>query len=228
MKYVRMKSGEINIMEDSASIPAGSETIFSTEPAVYEGTWDKGVKDMEGWEGSKSFKSDVFKKHGDVIMKGEKMEVQDKSYPGDIPRDTSYIGTKEERKKTGYDPEKKLREDKAKIGWKGVHKPHPTDKVCLNCGKVMKDVRPNRKFCSDRCRKDYSQKSRRASAKAIKTFRPHMGKEGQIYYIHEGQISFVPGLFADNEKRAIKYVSERYKGKTLEDVIKQIKEVMKK
>jgi predicted nucleic acid-binding Zn ribbon protein len=227
MKYVRMKSGEIDIMKDGDSIPADAETIFSTEPSVYEGTWDNGVKDLGKIEGPMDT-PDPFKKHADVVVKSGKMDVQDKEHLGDIPRETSYIGTKEERQKTGYDPERKLREHQKLTGWKGVHKPHPEDKVCLNCGKVMKGVRPNRKFCSEKCKNTYGKRQRRAQAREVKQFKPHMGKEGQIYYMINGKISFVPALWSDSKKRATKYVTERYEGKELEDILEQVKEVMGK
>jgi predicted nucleic acid-binding Zn ribbon protein len=204
MKYVRDKTGKIEIMEDRDSISAGAETVFSTEPAVYEGTWDKPVDYID--------RADVKYKSsgGDETGPSREMEVDRR------------LGT---QKPFG---EKRLAAREKQMGWSEPTKAHPTDKVCLNCGKPMKGVRPNRKFCSDKCRKDYSQKGRRAQAKQIKTFRPHVGKEGQIYYMFNGKIEFVPAIWCDTYKRAVKYMSERYEGKELEEIMEQIKGVIGK
>lgn len=226
MKYVREKDGKIEIMEDRDSISAGAETIFSTEPAVYEGTWDNGVENLEGDVGGKVFGADVFKKHGDILMKGEQMEVQNKTYPGDIPRDTSFIGTKEERAKLKYDPEQTLAKHQRMTGWKGVHKSHPQDKICLECGKPMPGARPNKKFCSDKCRDAHKKRAQRAKASAIKKFVPHKGNEGQVYYILDGKIDFIPSLWCDSLKRAEKYVKTNYPANVQDVVLEQLREVM--
>ena len=200
MKYVRMKSGEIEIMEDGASIPADSETIFSTEPAVYEGTWDKPVSYVD---------------HADVVV-DQKGEETDK-YKVD-----EKLGTQ----KTFI--EKRLAKREKQMGWSEPTKAHPKDKVCLNCGKIMKGVRPNKKFCSDKCRKDYSQRGRRAEAKTVKQFKPHMGKEGQIYYMLNGKIEFIPALWCDSKKRCEKYIKDNITTEEQVSVLEQVQEVMKK
>lgn len=198
MKYVRLKSGDIDIMEDGAGIPAGSETIFSTEPAVYEGTWDKPVSYVE---------------HADVVI-DQKGEETDK-YKVDERQGTH---------KTFE--EKRIVKRERQIGWSEPHKAHPTDKVCLNCGKVMKGVRPNRKFCSDKCRKNYSKVASRRKERAIKEFKPHMGKEGQIFYMYKGEIQFIPALWCDSRKRTEKYIKDHYPEDVGKIVLEQVKEVM--
>jgi predicted nucleic acid-binding Zn ribbon protein len=186
MKYVRMKSGEIDIMEDGASIPAGSETIFSTDPSVYQGTWET--------EKLHTQRADV------VQSKSETQKRLEGHMRGGAQADRPY--------------------------WTEPTKAHPQDKVCLNCGKVMKGVRPNKKFCSDKCRKDYSQRGKRAEKRAIKSFKPHMGKEGQIFYMYRGEIGFIPALWTDSRKRTEKYIKDHYPEDVGKEVLEQVKEVI--
>jgi predicted nucleic acid-binding Zn ribbon protein len=199
MKYVRMKSGEIDIMKDGDSIPAGAETIFSTDPSVYEGTWE----------------TEKIGIRADINIEPGKIEVAEggtiKS-PAQLKLEGHMRGAK----------------DADRPFWTEPTKAHPKDKVCLNCGKPMPGVRPNRKFCSENCRKRYSERIKRKEARDIKKFKPHMGKEGQIYYMYEGKIGFIPALWCDTEKRATKYVKERYESNEQVKILEQIKEVIKK
>jgi predicted nucleic acid-binding Zn ribbon protein len=199
MKYVREKDGKIEILADEDSISASAETIFSTDPSVYEGTWETekiGVRADISMEPSK-----IVAVEGGTVKSPAQLKL-------------------EGHMRAGKEADRPF--------WTEPHKAHPKDKVCLNCGKMMKGVRPNRKFCSDKCRKDYSQKGRRAVKKEIKQFVPHRGHEGQVYYMLNGQIKFVPALWCDTEKRAVKYVTERYEGKEQEEVVKQVKGVIGK
>jgi predicted nucleic acid-binding Zn ribbon protein len=210
MKYVRLKSGDIDIMEDGDSIPAGAETIFSTDPAVYEGTWDKPVDYVE---------------HADVVMtkmgSGINREGAEAQYGVDTRLGTQKPGQEKviEALEKGHGGGKRF--------WSEPHKAHPKDKVCLNCGKKMEGARPNRKFCSEKCRNTYGKRQRRAKQRTVKSFKPHMGKEGQIFYMYKGEISFIPSIWCDSLKRAEKYIKERYNDNEWVEIMEQIKEAMK-
>jgi predicted nucleic acid-binding Zn ribbon protein len=199
MKYVRMKSGDIDLMEDGASIPAGSETIFSTDPAVYEGTWET---------------EKLHAKRADIVQSEEGKTVV---VEGGTVKSEAEIKA-EGHMRGGKESDRPF--------WTEPHKAHPKDKVCINCGKPMPGVRPNRKFCCEKCRNTYGKRIRRKEARKIKDFKPHMGKEGQIYYMYEGKIGFIPALWCDNRKRTEKYIKENYPAEVGKIVLEQVKEVM--
>jgi predicted nucleic acid-binding Zn ribbon protein len=197
MKYVRAKTGEITIEEDGAGIPADAETIFSTDPSVYEGTWE----------------TEKIHERGDIIKTDQgKTDV----VPG------GSIKSKVEEKLDAHEGGKK----DGKPFWTEPHKPHPTDRVCLNCGKKMVGVRPNKKFCSENCRKRYSEKIKRTEKRAIRDFKPHRGPEGQIFYMYEGKVAFIPALWAGKQSKAIKFVTDNIPEDKQALVIEQIKEVI--
>lgn len=120
-----------------------------------------------------------------------------------------------------------LRQDIKGVGWvepstakrKG-EKVH----VCPICG--IKFVgRPNKKFCSPRCKKTSDMRSYRA--KDLTKFKPHQGKSGEIYFKTEGaeqKITFVPAMYCDNLITAIDWLKKNYEGdKYVGDYIEQVK-----
>jgi predicted nucleic acid-binding Zn ribbon protein len=209
MKYVRMKSGEIDIMEDQDGIPPGSETIFSTEPAVYQGTWE----------------TEKLSKRADVHMteKGK----PEGGEPGTYGIEVIEGGTIKPEEQKRLEGHMRGGKESDRPFWTEPHKAHPKDKVCLNCGKPMPGVRPNRKFCSEKCRNTYGKRIRRKEARDIKDFKPHMGKEGQIYYMYNGVVGFIPALWCENIKKVERYIKANYPEEAQEVILEQVKEAMK-
>lgn len=243
MKYVRRKSGNIDFIPEGENVGEG-EVIFDTTPSQFEGTWESQKENVNTEEmevlpaidsrgeagGMSTPKPAAFYQHADIVEDGR----------GGItvnPELGGYVGTAAERKKLGYDPEKRLKYHQAKA----IQKEH----VCLYCGKKFTPKRKDAKFCCNSHRNMYNTRIRRKEAKRIKDFVPHRGKEGQIFFLAERtfevtnlkgknytstemEVDFIPMLWADTWKKADNYVKTNYPKEKYEEIMKQVEKVMPK
>lgn len=98
--------------------------------------------------------------------------------------------------------------------------------VCSICGTKFVG-RANKKFCSPRCKKTSDMRAYRAKKK---TFKPHRGAAGEIYfkvidYESREIITFVPAAYTDTLITAIDYVKKKHAdAPNLSNYVEQVKE----
>lgn len=128
--------------------------------------------------------------------------------------------------------EKKLKEDKEKLGWSEPYKGDLAVRhKCPVCGTLF-NGRPNKKYCCDRCRKTAEVRRRRKRERDIRDFKPHRGTAGEIYILCEVKgkqvISFIPAFHTENRARAKQYIEDTYPEDVRDNYMEQVKEVLKK
>ena len=124
-----------------------------------------------------------------------------------------------------------IKTDLKRTGWKEARKATDVKHTCLVCG-TRYWGRPNKKYCGTPCKEVAKKRRQRKRKRDIRDFKPHAGTVGQIFYMIKVKgrdvISFIPANFADTRIKAKGYIDERYEKEDAEEIMEQVKEVLKK
>lgn len=128
--------------------------------------------------------------------------------------------------------EQKLEKDKKHLGWSEPSRGSlEVYHICPICGTKFKG-RTNRIYCCDRCKKTAEVRRYRKRKRDIRDFKPNRGKAGEVYYMtnvnNRDVISFVPAFNADTRARAKEYLDPLYSKDNVDNIMEQVKEVVKK
>ena len=127
--------------------------------------------------------------------------------------------------------EEKLKTDLKRTGWNEARKATDVKHVCPVCG-TRYWARPNKNYCTTRCKEVQKKRRYRKRIRDIKTFKPNRGKAGEVYFMYDNKgkngISFVPAFHADTRERAKKYLEDTYPTDKVDEYNEQVKEVIRK
>ena len=131
----------------------------------------------------------------------------------------------------GGKEEEKLKTDLKRTGWNEARKATDVKHVCPVCG-TRYWARPNKNYCTTRCKEVQKKRRYRKRIRDIKTFKPNRGKAGEVYFMYDNKgkngITFVPAFHADSRERAKKYIEDTYPEDKVDDYFEQVKEVIRK
>lgn len=127
--------------------------------------------------------------------------------------------------------EEKEKRDLKRTGWKEAKKPTDVKHTCPVCG-TRYWGRPNKDYCSTPCKEVAKKRRQRKRKRDIRDFKPHRGTAGEVYYMTnvngKDVISFVPAFNADSRARAREYIDGCYPKDNVDNIMEQVKEVIRK
>ena len=127
--------------------------------------------------------------------------------------------------------EETLKRDFKSVGWKEARKATDVKHVCPVCA-TRYWARPNKNYCSERCKNVAKKRRQRKRKRDIRDFKPHRGTAGEIYIMCDVKgkqvISFVPAFHTENCARAKQYIKDTYPEDVRDNYMEQVKEVLKK
>lgn len=128
--------------------------------------------------------------------------------------------------------ENMLEADKRRTQWsEPTHKDTDVKHKCLVCGTNYWG-RPNKKYCTTRCKEVGKKRRQRKRKRDIRDFKPYRGTAGEVYFMsfvnRKEVITFVPAFNADTRARAKKYIEDTYPPEIVNDYNEQVKEVIRK
>ena len=124
-----------------------------------------------------------------------------------------------------------IKTDLKRTGWKEARRATDVKHTCPVCG-TRYWGRPNKNYCGTPCKEVAKKRRQRKRKRDIRDFKPHAGTVGQIFYMIKVKgrdvISFIPANFADTRIKAKGYIDERYEKEDAEEIMEQVREVLKK
>lgn len=128
----------------------------------------------------------------------------------------------------GVNSESTLNNNKRRVKWhEPTHKPTDVLHICPVCN-TRYFGRPNKAYCSTRCREVAKKRRQRQHKREIRDFKPHRGKTGEVYFMSNSEkIAFIPATNAENRTKAKKYLEEAFPDPG-NDYYNQIKGVIRK